>query len=132
MKFNFHYTGIRARDLDKTVRFFVEGLGMTQMARDTIPETGGIVVELKTNRTGHMLEINWYPDDSPFATEYVPGEALDHLSFQFSGGRLEDAIRHLEKYGGKLRIAPTAQSGGRIAYVDSPDGHTIELYERGA
>lgn len=133
MKFTFAYTGLRARDLDKTLRFFRDGLGMQESSRDKISETGGIVVYLKSEGKDHPLELNWYPPGSRFDSAYEPGEALDHLFFEMERGtKLEDAIAHLEKHGGTLRIAPFAEGGGRIAYVDSPDGHTVELYERKA
>lgn len=132
MKFTFGYTGIRARDLDATVRFFTRGLGMKEVGRSTIPETGGTVVNLSSEGKEHVLEVNWYPPGSAFDAPYVAGEALDHLCFEMPRGvRLEDAIVHLEKHGGTLRIKPFSEGGGRIAYVDPPDGHTIELYERG-
>lgn len=131
MKFDFKYTGIRANDLDATVRFFTEGLGMTVTERSDVKETGGKLVYLRSGEKGHPLEVNWYPPGSRFHAAYVPGEALDHLFFEMDRGvKLEDAIRHLERAGGKLRIEPFSEGGGRIAYVDSPDGHTVELYER--
>lgn len=131
MKFAFAYTGIRARDLDATVRFFTEGLGMKEVARSVIEETGGTVVNLQSDGKEHQLEVNWYPPGSKFDEAYVPGEALDHLYFEMPRGTpIQDAIRHLERAGGKVRIEPFAEGGGRIAYVDSPDGHTVELYER--
>lgn len=129
MKFTFGYTGLRVRDLDACVRFFTQGLGMEEVERSTIKETGGIVVYLKSEGKEHPIELNWYPPGSAFDSKYEAGEALDHLAFDMHDAKIEDAIRHLEKAGGKVRIAPFPEAGGRIAYVDSPDGHTIELYE---
>lgn len=131
MKFTFTYTGLRVRDLDASVRFFTQGLGMTEASRDKIAETGGVVAYLKSEGKEHPLELNWYPPGSRFDAPYEPGEALDHLFFEMERGvKLEDAIAHLEKHGGKVRIPPFPEGGGRIAYVDGPDGHTVELYER--
>ena len=128
MKFTFSYTGLRVRDLDATVRFFTQGLGMTETSRDKVAETGGVVAYLKSEGAEHPLELNWYPEGSPFATPYEAGEALDHLFFKMEGCTVDEAIAHLLKHGGTLRIPPFAEGGGRIAYVDSPDGHTVELY----
>jgi len=130
MKFAFAYTGIRAHDLAATVNFFTKGLGMKEVGRSLIEETGGTVVNLASDGKEHQLEVNWYPPGSKFADKYLPGEALDHLYFEMPRGeKLEPAIAHLQRAGGKVRIEPFAEGGGRIAYVDSPDGHTIELYE---
>ena len=131
MRFTFAYTGIRARELDATVRFFTHGLGMKEVARDVIPETGGTAVNLVSEGKEHVLEVNWYPPGSAHDAPYEPGEALDHLYFEMERGtRIEAAIERLLRHGGTLRIAPFPEGGGRIAYVDSPDGHTIEIYER--
>jgi lactoylglutathione lyase len=131
MEFTWKYTGLRVRDLDANVRFFTQGLGMKETSRDKISETGGVVCYLESPGVAHKLELNWYPEGSTFAAPYVAGEALDHLFFEMPRGtKIEAAIAHLEKAGGKLRIPTFAEGGGRIAYVDSPDGHTIELYER--
>lgn len=129
MEFTFSYTGLRVRDLDASLRFFRDGLGMRVTEQSTVAETGGIVAYLKSEGSDHPLELNWYPPGSAFDAPYEPGEALDHLYFKTRGVRLEASIAHLERHGGKLRIPPYPMGGGRIAYVDGPDGHTVELYE---
>lgn len=131
MKFTFRYTGLRAKDLDATVRFFTEGLGMRVVERGEVAETGGKLVLLESEGHPHRLELNWYPPGSRFDAPFVAGEALDHLYFEMErGAKLEAALAQLTKAGGKVRIEPFAEGGGRRAYVDSPDGHTVELYER--
>jgi lactoylglutathione lyase len=129
MELAWRYTGIRVRDLDKALRFFCDGLGMRVRYRQRIKETGGTMVELVSDASGakHVLELNWYPPRSKYATRYTPGEALDHLAFRVRHGSLKDAIARLEAHGGKLRIRPFKEGRSILAYVDSPDGHTIEL-----
>lgn len=131
MKFTFSYTGLRVVDLEANVRFFRDGLGMKETSRSDVAETGGKLVYLQSEGKEHPIELNWYPPGSPHATKYVAGEALDHLFFEMEPGvQLEDAIRHLERHGGKLRGEPFREGKGRLAYIDSPDGHTIELFQR--
>lgn len=132
MDFAWKYTGLRVQDLDAALRFFRDGLGMRARFRFTIKETGGKIVELVSGDGKHYLELNWYPPGSEHATPYSPGEALDHLAFRIKGGSIEDAIRHLEAHGGKLLIPPFQEGKCLLAYVDSPDGHTIELDAHGA
>lgn len=127
MRFTWLYTGLRARDLEATIAFFRDGLGMKVRERSKVPETGGEIVELVLGKGEQFLELNWYPPGSPHATPYEPGEALDHLAFRIQDGTIEQAIKHLEKHGGKLRIPPFKEGQCILAYVDSPDGHTIEL-----
>lgn len=130
MKFSFQYTGLRVTDLAAARRFFVDGLGMKVESESDVPETGGKLVYLTTEDGRQQLELNWYPPGSTHATRYEPGEALDHLGFGVHEGALRDAIKHLEAHGGKLRIEPFKEGQVTLAYVDSPDGHTVEIWEK--
>jgi lactoylglutathione lyase len=132
MRFRWMYTGLRVRDLPAAVRFYTEGLGLRVEEAQDIPETGGKIVELASDDGAHYLELNWYPPGSPHATPYVPGEALDHLAFRIEGGTLEEALRRLEAAGGKRTLAPFREGRCILAFVESPDGHTIELDDHGA
>ncbi|MBI4393190.1 MAG: VOC family protein [Euryarchaeota archaeon] len=129
MRFLFGYTGLRVVDLEANIRFFTQGLGMRLREGALVKETGGTLVELVAGDASHFLELNYYPPGNPYATPYSAGEALDHLNFKVEGGKLDDAIETLEKAGGKLVIPPFREGGGRLAYVNSPDGHTVELRE---
>jgi len=129
MQFAWKYTGVRVQDLPFAIRFYRDGLGMRVRFRFKIKETGGTIVELVSGDGKHFLELNHYPPGTEHATPYEPGEALDHLCFHVKGGRLEEAIAHLEAHGGTLRIPPFKEGRCLLAYVDSPDGHTIELDE---
>ena len=132
MRFTWRYTGLRVLDLDAALRFYTEGLGMRVRERQHIAETGGDIVELVMPGDGpdaRFLELNWYPPGSEHAAPYEPGEALDHLLFRIKEGTMDEAIRHLEAHGGKLRIPPFREGRCILAYVDGPDGHTIELDE---
>jgi lactoylglutathione lyase len=129
MRFSFGYTGLRVRDLEACLRFFKDGLGLKERGRWEVPETKGVYVDLVGDDEAHFIELNWYEPGSRFASPYEPGEALDHLQFRLEGGSLRDAIAHLERHGGRLRIPPFREGPSTLAYVDSPDGHTVELSE---
>lgn len=132
MEFAWKYTGLRTQDLDAALDFFVKGLGMRVRFKFKIKETGGTIVELVSGDGKHYLELNYYPPGTEHATPYTPGEALDHLAFRIRGGGIDEAIAHLEEHGGKLVIPPFKEGDCLLAYVDSPDGHTIELDAHGA
>lgn len=132
MEFTWRYTGLRVTDLPAALRFFRDGLGMRVRFRFKIKETGGTIVELVSGDNKHFLELNYYPPGTEHATPYDAGEALDHLMFRIKGGTIDEAIRHLEAHGGKLVIPPFKEGKCLLAYVNSPDGHTIELDAHGA
>lgn len=127
MRLNVYYTGLRVRDLDAAIAFYTTGVGLKLTGRSKVPETGGELAELALPGGAHFLELNWYPPGSKFATPYQPGEALDHLGVKVEGATMQEAIAHLEEHGGKLSIPPFREGQSWLAYVDSPDGHTLEL-----
>ncbi len=119
------YFGVRVTDLDRSLRFYVEGLGLVKLRGGRMPH-GGRRVLLADPGTGQRLELNWYPPDSPYATPFVPGEGLDHLGF--STGKAPALAKHLEALGGKTVLRPSDPHGVRQNYyVTDPDGNWIEL-----
>jgi len=57
----FRYTGIRVRDMDRSIDFYTRLLGMRVTFRFKIKETGGRIAVLKSPRGSQRLELNWYP-----------------------------------------------------------------------
>jgi catechol 2,3-dioxygenase-like lactoylglutathione lyase family enzyme len=65
MKSKFYYVGIRVKDLEKSVDFYTKLLGMKVKGRTKIEQTKGENVRLETEEGGFLLELNYYPTDSP-------------------------------------------------------------------
>ena len=76
------YTGIRVKDLDKSIQFYTKILGMKLTGRSKIEASGGETAGLVSEDGGHLLELNYYPKGNRFQTTYATGEGLDHLAFQ--------------------------------------------------
>ncbi len=119
------YTGIRVRDLARSIRFYTEGLGL-RLGRSGRMAAGGIWQELIDPDSGVILELNFYPGDPP----YREGDELDHLGFRVN--RLEDWIPRLLALGARVRIPAFREGGDRLAFLSDADGVWIELYEREA
>lgn len=126
MQFTFAYTGIRVQDLDRSVAFYSKVLGLKLLGRSKIPKTGGEVASLASEGKGHVLELNWYADDSDLAGAYRGGEELDHLAFGVED--LEAALDHLEEQG-HPEVLRVETENSVWAYVKDPDGIYIELFE---
>jgi len=119
------YFGIRVTDLERSLDFYLHGLGLEEMRRGRLPH-GGRRVLLVDHGTGQRLELNWYPEGSPYAVSYVAGEGLDHLGY--STGHAADMARRLVEHGGTVVLTPTDPLGVRQNfYVEDPDGNWIEL-----
>jgi len=127
MKYRFYYTGIRVRNLNRSLRFYTRALGMKVSARGTMGH-GGKWVHLVGPGSRMKLELNWYPPGSRFATRYTKGEELDHLAFVVDD--VTRAYGNLLGKGAKPVVAPAKAERDRVeVYVKDPDGIWIELLQ---
>ncbi len=124
MKTKFIYTGIRVKDLEKSVTFYTTVLGMKELGRSTIAAAKGIAVNLVTEDGGPILELNYYERGSPFDAKYVAGEGLDHLAFEVPN--LDAALAEAQRLG-HPSVQEIRASTSRWAYIEDPDGNWIEL-----
>jgi len=124
MKFRFYYSGIRVRDLSRSLKFY-KALGMKVVNRGTMPH-GGKYVQLRGPGSKQMLELNWYPDGSKFYVDYVAGDELDHLAFVVKD--VKKAYAEVLKKGASVAVSP-ANSKGTEVYVRDPDGIWLELLQ---
>ncbi|MDG6996069.1 MAG: VOC family protein [Nitrososphaerota archaeon] len=120
------YFGIRVTDLERSLSFYTELLGLKKL-REGKMHHGGIWVLLEDSRSHQRLELNWYPSDSPFATNYVPGDGLDHIGF-----KVQDAASTFEKLVAKGAVPafrPVDKNGVKgIYYLKDPDDNWIEFF----
>ena len=117
------YTGIRVRDLERSRRFYSEGLGLVP-GKSGRMAAGGTWVELTDPESHALLELNFYPDAPP----YREGDELDHLGFRVD--ELDGTIQRLVGLGAKLRIPAFREGDTRLAFLSDPDGVWLELFER--
>ncbi len=124
MKSKFIYTGIRVRNLEASVAFYTQILGMKEVDRSTIAAAKGIAVNLVTDEGGPILELNYYEKGSPFDTTYTAGEGLDHLAFAVKD--LDRAVAEVKKAGHPV-VQEVRAPTSRWVYIVDPDGNWIEL-----
>ena len=126
MRFRFVYVGVQVRDLDRSIAFYLENLGMRLRRRSRVPETGGEWAELGSPGSRQVLELNWYPPGSKFfAGPYRNGDELDHIAFECED--VERAYRELLARGVPSGLPPFLEGDTMLAYVRDPDGIWIEL-----
>lgn len=116
------YVGIRVRDLDRSRRFYVEGLGLRRHSSGRMA-AGGIWETLEDPQTKVQLELNFYPGAPPFRE----GDELDHLGFHVE--QLDATVERLKALGGKVRIPPFREGDERLVFLSDPDGIWVELWE---
>jgi lactoylglutathione lyase len=119
------YTGIRVKDLEKSIEFYTKVLGMRVTGRSKIEATKGETVGLVSEEGGHLLELNYYGKGSDFDTKYAVGDGLDHLAFQVDD--LKKAIAEAAKAGYGVVLDMKTQTS-RWTYIQDPNGIYIELF----
>jgi lactoylglutathione lyase len=119
------HTRYRVNDLEKTVQFYKQVLGLEETRRHKSPR-GSELVFLKAPESEELIEICHFPDSGPVQVQ----PDLTHLAFEVDS--LEAFGRHLERLGLKYSDEPTLKpDGSGFAFLDAPEGYEIELMQRG-
>jgi lactoylglutathione lyase len=122
------HTMLRVGDLDRSLKFYTEVLGMRLLRRADYPEGKFTLafVGYGDEREQAVLELthNWGVD------RYELGNAYGHVAIE-----VDDAYRacaDLKQRGGKVtrEAGPMKHGTTVIAFVEDPDGYKIELIQR--
>ncbi|MBW8781320.1 MAG: VOC family protein [Verrucomicrobia bacterium] len=119
------HTRFRVNDLERTVAFYRQALGLVVTRRHTSPR-GAQLAFLATPNSDEEIEICQLPPGSP-GVQVQPD--LVHLAFEVEN--LESFAAELKKSGMALSDGPTVTgSGSLIAFIDAPEGYEVELIQR--
>jgi lactoylglutathione lyase len=119
------HTRYRVKDLEKTVNFYKDVLGLQETRRHTSGR-GSQLVFLKAPQSEEEIELCKFDESGPV----IVGPDLTHLAFEVDD--LEKFARESAKKGYPLSDGPHKTSGGSaIAFIDAPEGYEIELIQRG-
>ncbi|MEP6667822.1 MAG: VOC family protein [Chthoniobacter sp.] len=117
------HTRYRVSDLEKTVAFYRDVLGLELTRRHTSPR-GSQLVFFKAPGSAEEIEICKYDGSG----EVKVGHDITHLAFEVED--LEAFAKHSASKGYPLSDGPTPTgSGSVIAFVDAPEGYEIELIQ---
>ena len=118
------HTRYRVADLDRTVAFYKDVLGLQETRRSSSPR-GSTLVFFKAPGSDEESEICHFPASGPV----VVGADLTHLAFEVEN--LEEFAKKAEAKGYPLSDGPTPTSSGSIiAFIDAPEGYEVELIQR--
>jgi lactoylglutathione lyase len=118
-----NHTRYRVNDLERTVKFYKNVLGLQELRRHKSPR-GSELVFLKAPESEELIELCSFPASGPVQVQ----PDLTHLGFEVDS--LEDFGRHLASLGLKFSDGPTTRpGGGGFAFIDAPEGYEIELIE---
>ncbi len=118
------HTRMRVNDIERSVKFYQEALGLEVSRRITSPR-GAQLVFVRTPASEEEIELCQMP---PGAEPVAVQPDLMHLAFEVEN--LEVFAAELAKKGYALSDGPTKTgSGSVIAFIDAPEGYEVELIE---
>ena len=119
------HTRYRVSDLEKTVRFYHDVLGLEEVKRHKSPR-GSELVFFKAPGSDELIEICKFDGSGPVNV----GNDITHLAFEVED--LEAFAARTKEKGYPLSDGPTQTgSGSVIAFIDAPEGYEIELIQPG-
>ena len=124
------HTMVRVGDLDRSLAFYTEILGMRELRRTDYP-TGRFTlafVGYGPESEGAVLELTHNWDTS----SYDIGSGFGHVAIEVADAYA--ACEQIKARGGKVvrEAGPMKHGTTVIAFVEDPDGYKIELIEREA
>ena len=117
------HTRYRVNDLERTVRFYRDILGLEELRRHKSPR-GSELVFFRAPGSAEEIEICYLPGSEPVQVQPY----LTHLAFAVDS--LDEFEKHLAAHGLKYSDGPTPTASGAIAFVDAPEGYEIELIQK--
>ncbi|HHX27503.1 MAG TPA: lactoylglutathione lyase [Firmicutes bacterium] len=118
MKFKMVHENYNVFDLERSLKFYEEALGLTEKRRITAKDGSFIIVYVGNDTTDFLLELTWLRDrDKP----YDLGDQEFHLAFKTDN--FEEAHALHKKMG--CICYENEQMG--IYFIEDPDGYWLEI-----
>lgn len=125
------YTMVRVQDLDRSLRFYCEALGMQEVRRETFTDAQFTLVFVGYPNNSALIELTFNWGDN----SYSHGTGYGHIALEVED--IQQVCSHLSGLGveiirapGPMKMAPD-ETGERetIAFIEDPDGYRIELIQ---
>lgn len=123
MKCKMLHTCIRVMDLDKSLKFYTEALGLVESGRKDFPEDEFTIVYLSDEDKNYEIELTYnYNPEKP----YTIGDGFGHLAF--SAENLEDAREEHKEMGYEVtELMGLPGEDPRYYFLTDPDGFDVEI-----
>lgn len=118
MKFTIAHNNINVLDLEQSLSFYEQALGLKEVRRHVASDNSFILVYLSDGQTSHELELTWLRDRTE---AYNLGENEFHLAF-----RVDDFAAAHKKHQEMGCICYENAAMG-IYFIADPDGYWLEV-----
>jgi len=119
VKARFDHFNINVLDLDRSITFYEEALGLKEHHRKEAEDGSFILVYMGDQQTGFLLELTWLRDRQE---PYELGDNESHLCFRADGDY--DLIRAYHKERGWVCFENQAMG---LYFINDPDDYWIEV-----
>jgi len=117
------HTMVRVTDLDKSLKFYCDALGLRELKRKEVPQGRFTLVFLAAPGDDDAqveLTYNWDPES------YSGGRNFGHLAYAVDD--IYATCKRLQEHGVTINRPPR---DGHMAFVRSPDNISVELLQKG-
>ncbi len=118
MKFTFAHNNLNVLNLDASVKFYEEALGLKVVKQKNAADGSFTLAFLGDGETNHLLELTWLRDRE---TPYDLGDNEIHLAFS-----VEDFDAALKKHRDMNCVCYENPDMG-IYFISDPDGYWLEI-----
>lgn len=118
------HTSITVRNMDESIAFYTNVMGMTLRARREIKENDAEIAFVDLPGTNHEIELTWWRSKK----DYAEGDQLDHIAFGVEN--LSASIEQMKSKKVEVAKEPYILGSSKIAFIKDPNGIWIELIER--
>jgi len=128
------HTMVRVTDLQESLDFYCEGLGLVELYRDEYPKGRFTLVflvapddaEMAKETKAPLLELtyNWETEDGSEPEQYTQGRNFGHLAY-----RVENIYQTCQRLADAGVVINRPPRDGHMAFVRSPDNISIEILQ---
>lgn len=118
MKFTLDHFNINVLDLDKSLEFYKNALGLTEQRRKTAEDGSYIIVFLTDNTSANKLELTWLKSQK---TPYDLGDEEFHIAFKTDDFEAAHALHK------QMDCICYENKEMGIYFINDPDGYWLEV-----
>ena len=121
----FTHVSITVKNIEKSIKFYHEVLGLELASRREIPENNAEIAFLSDKINDVRIELTYWKNKK----DWTSGDELDHLAFHISN--MDEAMKKFRSQGVEIVKEPYSLKGSisKIAFIKDPNGIWIELIE---
>lgn len=118
MTFRFAHNNINVCNLDESIKFYGEALGLVEVRRKQAADGSFVLAFLSDKSSEHQLELTWLRDHT---NPYDLGENEIHIAFR------TDDIEAAHEHHSKMGCICYENKAMGIYFISDPDGYWLEI-----